>query len=93
MLEDHFNWCLFADRWVNRDGRDAEELYGAAAAANGGLGASGCPFDAMMPRTTRHRMKGKVGGAIYSGEGASINDVRKSFAFSDPLPTLVRISN
>ena len=56
MLEDHFHWCLFADRWVNRDGggRDALRLYG----ATDGLGSSGCPFHMMSG--TVHRMKGQV---------------------------------
>ena len=56
MLEDHFHWCLFADRWLNRDGRDMRALYGAAAFAD--LGASGCPFHMMSG--TLHRMKGQV---------------------------------
>jgi hypothetical protein len=27
MLEDHFYWSLFADRWLNTDGSSAERLY------------------------------------------------------------------
>ena len=54
MLEDHFHWCLFAERWVNRDGRDMQRMYGAI----DGLGASGCPFH--MISGTLHRMKGQV---------------------------------
>jgi len=56
MLEDHFHWCLFADRWVNRDGRDMHKLYGAIE----GLGSSGCPFHMMSG--TLHRMKGQAYG-------------------------------